>query len=139
GRLRAVAEALHADLLNAKTTSQQAKSTVVVSFAAGPSWCYGITSTKASCSCAQADSTQPDYCEVRTVRAADVKGVTLSSASFGGSTSTSFEPVRGGAAAGSATFRSTLGKEAAVSVSALGRVATCSPAGAANTDAFPSC
>jgi type IV fimbrial biogenesis protein FimT len=138
-RLKAAVDALHADLQNAKTLTSQSKSTVVVAFATGAAWCYGITSTKTTCSCAQTDSAQADFCEVRAVRAADVKGATLSAASFGGNAFTSFESVRGSATAGSATFQSTLGKQATVSVSALGRVGICSPAGATNVDAYPAC
>lgn len=138
-RLRALAEALHADLQNAKTITQQQKATVIVTFETGNAWCYGITATKTSCSCAQADSAQPDFCEVRVVRAADAKGAAVSAANFGGNAWTSFEPVRGTSVAGSVTVRSTMGKEATMSVSALGRVATCSPAGAAGAGLFPAC
>lgn len=137
-RLRAVAEAVHADLQNAKSLTQQQKATVVASFATGDAWCYGLTATKANCSCAQTDTTQPDFCEVRVLRAADARGAGVSAANFGGNTFTSFEPVRGSAIAGSVTIRSTRGKEATVSVSALGRVATCSPA-ETGAGLFPAC
>ncbi len=138
-RLRAAVEALHADLQNARSTTQQQKAAVTAVFSTGTSWCYGITATKPTCSCAQVDPAQADFCELRVVRAADVKNATLTAADFGGSPFTSFEPVRGTATAGSVTVTSGLGKIATISVSALGRVATCSPAGAGNTDLFPAC
>lgn len=138
-RLRAAVEALHADLQNAKSTTQQQKATVTAVFSTGASWCYGLTAAKPTCACTQVDPAQANFCELRAVRAADVKSATLTAADFGGNTFTSFEPVRGTAAAGSVTLTSALGKIATVSVSGLGRVATCSPAGAGNTDLFPAC
>ena len=138
-RLRAAVDGLHADLQNARSATQQQKATVTAVFSTGAAWCYGLTAAKATCNCAQADSTQADYCEMRTVRAADLKNVTLSAAAFGSKASTSFEPVRGTADAGSATFTSSRGKVATVAVTALGRVAACSPAGAGSTDLYPAC
>ena len=139
GRLRAAVDGLHADLQNARSTTQQQKASVTAVFSTGTTWCYGITAAKPTCNCAQADAAQADHCEVRVVRAADAKNVALSAADFGGKTSTTFEPVRGTADAGSATITSSLGKIARVSVTALGRVSACSPAGAGSTDLYPAC
>lgn len=137
-RLKSAAEALYGEFQSAKSMAPQRKTSVTIQFAIGAAWCAGTT-VKPACSCAQADSAQADYCELKRVVAADFKGVTLASADFGGQTKVVYEPVRGTATVGSVGLVSTGGKQATVATTALGRLSLCSPAGANQLSGLPSC
>ncbi len=137
-RLKAASEALFGEFQNAKSIAPLRKVNVTIQFTTGAAWCAGVT-VKAACACAQAGATQPDYCEIKRVQASEFKNATLSAASFGGQPTLVFEPVRGTATAGAVSLTSSMGKQATISTSALGRLTLCSPAGTGNIADLPAC
>lgn len=129
-RLKAAAEAFYGDLQYARSVAIRSNSTVHISLISS---CWGMN-TSSACTCSTASS-----CLVKVANIADFPGVTMTPSID----TTSLDGTRGLARGGAATmtFTSTLGKQAQVSLSALGRASLCSPntTAAAYVSEYPAC
>ncbi len=116
-RLKAAAAGLEWDLREARYESVRRNQALSLVLATGPDWCYAIA-TRPDCDCHGAASD----CRLKTVRAADLRGVQLTEA-----TPMRFEPATGNVeAAGLAAVWQSQGPERVrVAVSALGRPHVC--------------
>lgn len=117
-RLQGAAEALAADISEARFEAARRGVALHLLASPGPAWCWAIT-TAPGCDCSQAQ-----ICQLHTVHATDHARVRLL-----GARSLQMEP--GGAVAGdlSTTFESPRGERLRVEVSQLGRPRICSEAG----------
>lgn len=115
-RVKAAAEALVAEMGEARWTAAQRGQPVHMNFSAGASWCWSVAATPA-CDCRVAQA-----CRTRATGPAQWKGVELVSAE-----DARFEP--DGPGQGRAVLRSTRGHVLQVEVSPLGRAKLCSPIG----------
>lgn len=125
-RLKAAAEALYGDLQYGRSMAIRSNSTLHVSLTSS---CWGLN-TSTACDCATANS-----CQAKQVPVSSFPGVTMETSAA----TTSFDGTRGLAGGGAiaVTFTSTLGKQARVSLSALGRTVLCSPS--ASIPDYPTC
>lgn len=114
-RLIRTAEAVLADLRWARSEAIKRNKKVRVTFTTGASWSYTVN----------ADPTGANTL-LKTVNGSDFSAMTLSS-NFGGN-ATTFDPVRGTAGNGTATFE-TANYSASVTVSILGRARICDAPG----------
>jgi len=148
-KLRGATGQLYSDLQFARSESIKRNSNISVSISSngGNSWCYGLSAT-ANCDCTITDPTTAGACmlleagtEVLKVgQSTDFGGVQLPSPAGTNLTIATFDPVRGIATAtGSVVLTSVNNLEAHVDVSALGKISTCSPAGAKNVTGFSQC
>ncbi len=116
-RLKAAAAGLELDLREARYESVRRQQALSLVLSAGADWCYAIA-TRPDCDCRgpQAD------CRLKTVRAADLRGVQLAQAA-----PMRFEPTSGNVETpGTAAVWQSQGPERVrVSVSALGRPHVC--------------
>jgi type IV fimbrial biogenesis protein FimT len=118
-RLIRTAEAVLADLRWARSEAIKRNKAVRVTFTTGASWSYTVNT----------DLTSSPTTLLKTVNGSDFSAMTLSSASFFGGTSyTTFDPIRGTASNGTATF-ATANYSASVKVSILGRTRICGAPG----------
>jgi prepilin-type N-terminal cleavage/methylation domain-containing protein len=130
-QLKTAADNLTSDLQFARFEAIRNNQMAYVNFSTGTSWCYGINLGSA-CDCTTANS-----CQLKRVSSSDYKNVTLSSASFGGNPA--LDPKNGlSSLSGAALLQSRLGQQASVTLSLLGMVGICTPAGHALIG-YPSC
>ena len=128
-RLQATAQALAADIAEARFEAARRGQTLHLNTDAGAAWCWSV-SASAGCPCGQAQA-----CQLRNVRAADHPGVQLVSAQ-----SLRLEAEGAAQAGAAATLQSRRGERLRVDVSALGRTRVCALAGAAGAwPRLPSC
>lgn len=115
-RLKAAAEAFYGDLQYARSVAIRSNSTVYLS---ADTSCWGMNSVTA-CTCTTASS-----CLLKQTGIAAFPNVSMTTSAA----ATSIDGVRGLASGGAitVTFTSTLGKQAQVALSALGRAVLCSP------------
>lgn len=126
-RLKGAAEALAADLNEARFEAARRGVTVHFEFVPGADWCYAANLAP-GCDCR---SRQP--CQIKAVRAADVRSVGLSDAQ-----NTSFAPDNGARrAGGSAVLQVPNGDRLKVQLSGMGRASICAPDGGIN--GYPAC
>lgn len=131
-RLRSAAEHLFADLQQARFEGIRTNRGATLQVNTGTQWCWGVSLGSTACDCATQDS-----CNVKAVGHATHPGLSLSS-SF--ATAPQFDARRGlVGSSGTLTLTSTHGFQVQVSVSLLGMVSLCTPSGAAQAGAFPSC
>jgi type IV fimbrial biogenesis protein FimT len=118
-RLKTAAETLAADLMEARYEAARSGQAVHVLAQPGAQWCWAV-SLQPACDCSQ-----PMACQLKTVRAREFPGVSLSRTQ-----PASFLPtgvLQSGAVA--THLQSTQGERLQVEVSALGRSRVCTPAG----------
>ena len=125
-RLQATAQALAADISEARFEAARRGHALHLQSSTGPAWCWSV-SEKPGCSCGQADA-----CQLRNVRATDHPGVRLISAH-----SLQLEDVGANQAGPAAVLESTSGNRLRVDVTALGRTRICAAAG--NWPKLPKC
>lgn len=120
-RLKAAAQMLAVDLAEARYESARRGQPLHVVFSPGADWCYAIA-TSAGCDCRVQQS-----CRLKSVRAADARGVLLAEAQ-----ATSFDPAGAlqGTAAAALLQTAGSGERLRVEVSPLGRARVCAPDGA---------
>lgn len=137
-RLRGIAEQKVATLRLTMSESLKRGQPVSVSYReaeAGQPWCYGL-SVNAACDCRVPGHCQLDGAE-RVTWGHDHHGIALSAGLSG--KRFAFQPRRGTVTAGNVQFTGPHGKSLRVVVSGLGRIRTCSPAGAAHVSGYPVC
>ncbi|BAL25516.1 GspH/FimT family pseudopilin [Azoarcus sp. KH32C] len=133
-RLKGAGEALHSDLVYARTEAVTRNQTITVSFSTGTDWCYGI-STGGTCNCATAGS-----CSIKAVSGTSYTGTTLAT-SF---TALTFDGVQGtiGGAGG------TVGTDTVLIQNSIGQAGVrpamvslklCSPSSYTAVTGYPSC
>lgn len=125
-RLKSAAEALGADLAEARFDAARRGSTLHLHFATGAEWCWAVA-TASGCDCRVARQT----CQLKTVHSSTHPGVLLTQAS-----DALFDPATGATAgattgSGSALLRSDRGDTLQVGLTRLGRVRVCAPDSAA--------
>jgi prepilin-type N-terminal cleavage/methylation domain-containing protein len=115
-RLKAAAATLEQDLREARYESVRRRQALSLVVSPGRDWCYAIA-TRPDCDCHQ-----PHDCRLKTVRAADLRGVQLAEAS-----PRQFEPATGNVEnPGTAAVWQAQGAERVrVSISAVGRPYVC--------------
>ena len=113
-RLVAAAEHLAQDMAEARFQAAHAGQALYVRFETGPDWCYAVARTS-GCGCHG-----PQPCQIKTVRAADVPGVTLTEGR-----ELRFDPVDPAAAPAAAELVSARGDRVRVGLSPLGRAQLC--------------
>ncbi len=118
-QLRGAAESIYAHLYYARMEALKKNRKIFVSFSSGDNgaWCFGLDDT-AACDC-----NTPNDCQIDSIGKV-TSGVNYPvvdfSQTFGGKTN--FEPRRGTANNGTATFRIASGEQKNIVVSSLGRV-----------------
>ena len=117
-RLRGAAEALASDLRWARSEAIKRSVPVRVAFTTGSAWVCSVVAD------ANGNGTFDDDAPVKVISAADFPSVSLTSASFGGSAQTVFEPVRATASEGSVLLTAS-SLSARVSLSTAGGVGIC--------------
>lgn len=123
-RVQSAAEALQADLSDARLLAAQRGQSMHVGFVAGSEWCWAIASA-AVCDCRVQQA-----CRMKGARSGDHRGVMLAAAS-----DASFSPE--GLGQGSAELRSLRGHVLRVEVGTLGRSRVCQPGG--GDPRYPAC
>lgn len=128
-RLKQAVESFQSDMQFARTEAIKRSLNVVVSRTTGDAgaWCYGLALNKASCDCAETNTADADYCDIKIVSGTNFSTTNLDSAS-GNST---FNFRRGTIGNNGVTF-STDNYAARAVFSAVGRVRICSPSTVAN-------
>ena len=119
-RLKAAAEGLYDDILNARMAVIKTNTAVTFSSSTGATWCYGLTSGTNACSCST-----PATCTLGAVSSTNYPNTTLA-----GLTSVTFDAVRATPNnTGTVTFSTTSGSTNSVTLtlSALGTTTLCSP------------
>ncbi len=147
-RLRATAQQIATDLRYARSEAikRHADIPIGVSFAPGSDWCYGI-SQQLPCDCRELDWHSTSACLLDLAHARQLHAVAndsrghieMLSASFSSAQTTSFDPLRGIASAGTVKLRSQRGKHLDIVVSTLGRVRICAPADSAAPSGYAPC
>lgn len=126
-RLKAAAQGLELDLREARYESAQRGASMSLVFSPGADWCYAIA-TRADCDCRVQQA-----CRIKTVRAADLRGVQLLEPR-----GTRFDPATGNAEqSGTLAVWQAGGQRVRVSVSMLGRPQLCTLDG--NLPPWPGC
>ena len=115
-RLNAVAQALQADLREARFEAARRGQPLHVALSAGPQWCWSVAATS-GCDCAL-----PQACQLQAARAKDYPGVQLLAAG-----STRLNSDGGADTELVATFENKAQQQLRVSLSLLGRPRVCSP------------
>ncbi len=132
-RLKQAVESFQSDMQFARTEAIKQSVDIIVSRTTGNAgaWCYGlarkIPASKTSCDCAETDTADADYCDIKIVSGTGFSTINMDSAS-GNST---FDFRRGTIGNNGVTF-STDNYAARVVFSAVGRVRICSPSTVAN-------
>lgn len=127
-RLRAAAEGLYDDVLNARMTTIKTAATTTITFVTGASWCYGISSAAIACACGSAASAS--NCNLGIISSTDYPNTTLATTISG--SSTTFDAVRATPNnTGTVTFSTTTGGTQSImlTLSALGTTTLCSGTG----------
>ncbi len=126
-RLKGAAEALAADLNEARFEAARRGVTVHFEFTPGAEWCYAANLLP-GCDCR---SRQP--CQIKAVRASDVRGVGLADAR-----NTHFAPENGARTqGGTAVLQVPNGERLKVQLSGMGRASICAPDGSIH--GYPNC
>jgi|JI10StandDraft_1071094.scaffolds.fasta_scaffold03218_23 type IV fimbrial biogenesis protein FimT len=126
-RLKGAAEALAADLTEARFEAARRGVPVHFEFTPGAEWCYAANLV-AGCDC---HSRQP--CQIKSVRADDARGVGLADAQ-----NTHFAPDNGARTqGGSAVLQVPSGERLKVQLSGMGRASICAPDGGIH--GYPNC
>ncbi len=125
-RLAATAQALAADLAQARFEAARLGQTLHLQAQSGPAWCWSVASSS-QCDCQQA----PASCQLKTVRAQEHAGVRLLEP-----LQVQFDPNGAGATAG-ASFESARGERLRVELGPMGRPRVCVPAGENGHKASP--
>lgn len=125
-RLQATAQALAADIGQARFEAARRGQALHLQASAGADWCWSV-SADPGCRCGQAQA-----CQLQNVRAADHPGVQIVSAQ-----SLRLEDVGAAQAGTAAVLQSRRGDRLRVDVSALGRSRVCAAAG--SWPALPAC
>ena len=144
-------EAVGKQIQQARTSAIETNRPIRMVFdAASDPWCFGLTDA-ATCDCTTADScTIPFGVDATTLAPTDYEEVVGRAGQFPGVDLVSapatlrFEPRRGvrddgGNPVETVVVRSARGLEAHVMVNIIGRVSTCSPAGASNVSVMKTC
>lgn len=118
-RLQATAQALAADIADARFEAARRGQALHVQASGGAAWCWAVSEDPA-CPCGAAQA-----CQLRNVRAADHPGVRLVSAQ-----TLRLEPAGGAQAGTAATLESPRGDRLRVDIGPLGRTRICAAAGA---------
>jgi len=137
-RLRGATEAQVATLRLTMSESIKRGRPVSVSYREalpGTDWCFGL-SVDTGCDCRVAGQCLIDGVE-RVSWGRDHPGISIAVGLSG--KRFSFQPRRGTVTAGHVQFTAAQGKSLRVVVSGLGRIRTCSPAGAARLSGYPVC
>jgi type IV fimbrial biogenesis protein FimT len=140
-RLKQVAESLKSDMQFARAEAIKRSKNVIVSRTAGNNgtWCYGLTEktpdTKTSCDCAETDTANSDYCEIKRVLGSSFNTVVNMSTTTNNNT---FDFRRGTFADGNVTF-STTNFQARVVYSWVGRIRNCTPSGQNGIIGYSTC
>jgi type IV fimbrial biogenesis protein FimT len=149
-RLRDAAESVASSVRFARSESIKrglgGDITVSVTTDGATAWCLGLRQAGA-CDCTLTDPAAANACALTTAGAAQLKvttagdfsGVSLTAVDFGGGTTSTFEPVRGTATAGTVTLQSATGTQVRVQMSALGWVQLCTPTGGVGLPEYPEC
>lgn len=116
-RLKSAAEALAADLSEARFEAARRGSTLHVEIQTGAEWCWSVA-TRPGCGCAASS------CRLKSTRGSEHAGIALAEAQ-----STRFEPVGTGPSGTVARLESTRGEQLKVELSPLGRARICAPEG----------
>lgn len=117
-RLQATAQALAADIGEARFEAARRGQPLHLQASTGPAWCWSV-SVNADCPCGQAQA-----CQLQNVRAADHPGVQIVSAQ-----GLRLDAVGAAQAGTAAVLQSRRGDRLRVDVSALGRTRICAAAG----------
>lgn len=144
-RVSGVADNLYTDLQYARSEAIQRNAPVAVSFSTGASWCYGIhqldEASDPPCNCTVASGS--GACNIKRVSSAEVSGLQIASANFGGDDAYVVEPRRGTSVdAGNAPVEGAVVvgdgvRSVRADVNAMGRVRLCSPSG--SLPRYPAC
>jgi type IV fimbrial biogenesis protein FimT len=118
-RLQSAAEALAADLAEARFDAVQRGRSLHLSLVTGTDWCWALAPTP-GCDCRSKPA-----CTVKAVRGSELPGVRLAEGS-----SAVFEPTGIAPATTVASFESARGERLQVVLSPLGRARICAPGGA---------
>jgi len=140
-RLRAITDVLNGDFQFAKSEAIKRNQPLIVDFTTsngGATWCYGMKMNASNCDCTVTNPAASNACVIdnvlKVVRSTDYFGVSMS---FSADPVT-FENVRGTVSpASTVSLTSQQSKETRVSVTALGRILICSPAGTNNISGYP--
>ncbi|CAI09027.1 GspH/FimT family pseudopilin [Aromatoleum aromaticum] len=133
-RVRGAAEALHADLMYARSEAVLRSQDITVSITGGADWCYGLNAG-GTCNCATAGS-----CSIKSVAGSTFNGTALTS-NF---TSLTFDGTQGTISGAGGT----IGTDTVLIGNALGQagvkllpvsVKLCAPSSYAATMGYPSC
>ncbi len=147
-RIIGAAEQIYADLQYARSEAIRQNKPVAVHFrniGTDTAWCYGMYertgTTGDACDCTT--SSGAANCIVRglqkTVSRTNYKGISLTAASFSGTTFTTFTPLRGMSSAdGTPTLQSAHGLQARIVVFGH-RIRLCSPSGSTYVSNYPPC
>ncbi len=158
-RIIGAAEQIYADLQYARSEAIRQNKSVTVHFrnaGTNTTWCYGMNvhertvSYSGACDCTTTTSgAENSNCTVRgltkTVYSTDYRGISLTAASFSGTsgtTFTTFTPLRGIGAAGTPKLRSASDFLVEIVVSPQGRIRPCSPPSSGSTyylSNYPTC
>lgn len=135
-RLKGAADVLVAELRLAQSESFKRQVGMSVSFRTNSgAWCYGY-SIDAACDCTLANACLVDG--VEQVRRHDqFPGIQLVPGVSGNRFS--FQPRRGTVTAGNVTLTGENGRQLRVVLSGMGRIRTCTPAGASSFSGYPTC
>jgi type IV fimbrial biogenesis protein FimT len=125
-RLQAAAEALAADLAEARFSAAGRGQSLHLRFVAGPDWCYGVA-TQPGCDCSGAPA-----CMLKAVHGRDLPGIRLAHSS-----DAVFDPSGTATAAAVAAFATARGEQLQVVLTPLGRPYVCVPGGAPKR--YPAC
>ncbi len=151
-RIVGAAEQIYADLQYARSEAIRQNKSVTVHFrniGTNTAWCYGMYertgTTGDACNCTTTTSgAENSNCTVRgltkTVYSTDYRGISLTAASFSGTTFTTFTPLRGMSSAdGTPTLQSAHGLQARIVVFGH-RIRLCSPSGSSTyLSNYPTC
>lgn len=129
-RAKRAAETMNAFIVNGRSESAKRNVTVRAVYTwsnAGATWCAGLTTNSAGCTCTTANSCVLDSVE-RVISSADFRDVLLVAPATG--TALAFDPQRGSTTASTVTLESSGGRQISIVLSGQGRIKMCSPAGA---------
>lgn len=132
-RVKGAAEGLVAALQNTKAEAIKTNSVTRIVFTPAATnnvhadWCYGMTPPGAATCVCTVDADPTNDCAVGTVvQSADFTDVSVT---FNTANTRSFNPLRGTGTAGTVIFSSDNNKSLGVTISGIGRIRICRPAG----------
>jgi len=139
-RVKAAAEGLYDDILNARMTTIKTATKSVITFVTGSSWCYGISSDAIACVCTNAATAS--NCNLGITSGTSYPNTSLTLGTL--TSPTTFDAIRAAPTnnGGTVTFSTTSGSTQSVmlTLSALGTSALCSGSGGnANVGGYVGC